>query len=81
MLFVYYSIVRAVVAATRVAKMPISQGCHPRRVFFYFIRVMLDIIATCMQNFKKIDRKKNLKTFHLKICCIVFGSDCTIVEI
>ena len=31
--FVYYSIVRAGVAATRVAKMTISQGCHPRRVF------------------------------------------------
>ena len=31
--FVYYSIVRGGVAATRVAKMTISQGCHPRQVF------------------------------------------------
>ena len=61
-LFVYYSIVRAGVAATRVAKMSISQGCHPRR-FFDFIRIMLDAIANCMQNFKKDDRKNNQNLF------------------
>ena len=33
MLFIYYSIVRAVVAAPRVEKMAISQGCHPMRGF------------------------------------------------
>ena len=31
-----------------------------------------------MQFFKKIDRKKNLKIFHLKICCILFRSHCTV---
>ena len=45
--FVYYSIARSGVAANRVAKMPISQGCHLRRVFD-FIYIILDIIATCM---------------------------------
>ena len=35
--FVYCSIVRAGVAATRVAKMTISQGCHSRRVFLLYI--------------------------------------------
>ena len=33
----YYSIARSGVAATRVPKMPISQGCHPRRVFWLYI--------------------------------------------
>ena len=50
--------VRAVVAATRVAKMAIIQGCHPRH-FFYFSYVFIKSIGTCMQNFKKIDRKSN----------------------
>ena len=31
--FIYYTIARAGVPATRVAKMPIIQGCHPRRFF------------------------------------------------
>ena len=31
--FVYYSIVRAVVAATRVGRMAISQDCHPWHFF------------------------------------------------
>ena len=35
--FIYYIKARAVVAVTRVAKMTISQGCHPRRFFFDFI--------------------------------------------
>ena len=53
-------VVRAVVATTRVAKMAISQGCHPRQVF-YFIYVF---IGTCMQNFIKIDHHKN-QTFSI----------------
>ena len=68
---VYYTIVRAVVAPTRVARMPISQGCHPPR-FFYFIYAIMNVKGTCMQIFKKIDRKNNhtffiwtLKTFFL----------------
>ena len=36
LLFMYYSIARAVVAVGMVAKMAISQGCHPRRFFFIF---------------------------------------------
>ena len=48
---------RAVVAATRVGRMAISQGCHPWH-FFDFIYVIIDAIGTSMQNFKKIDRKK-----------------------
>ena len=75
----YYSIARSGVAPTRVPKMPISQGCHPRR-FFYFIFIMLDVIGTCMQNFNKIYRKKKLKIFHLKICCILFRSHCTFTD-
>ena len=35
----------------------------PRRFFFDFIYVKLDVIGTCMQFFKKIDRKKNSKFF------------------
>ena len=54
----YYFIVRLMEAATRVAKMPISQGCHPSR-FFYFTYILLDIIGTCMQILKKIDHRKN----------------------
>ena len=59
-------IVRVVVAATRVAKMTISQGCHPRR-FFYFIYVVMEVIGICMQNLKKIDQKKKLDFFHSKL--------------
>ena len=81
---VYYSIVRAGVAATRVAKMTISQGCHSRRVFD-FIYVIIEVIGTCMQIFKKIDLKINstffiqscsalflLQTVHIKVLCFVF---------
>ena len=46
-----------VVAANRVTKMAISQGCHSRQVF-YFIYVFIYSIGTCMQNLKKIDRQK-----------------------
>ena len=31
----FFTLMRAVVAATRVAKMAISQGCHSRWIFFY----------------------------------------------
>ena len=68
----YYSIARAVVVPTRVARMPVSQGCHPRRVFD-FIYIILDIIATCMQNFKKIYRKKNRKLFIWKFGALFLG--------
>ena len=58
-----------VVAANRVTKMAISQGCHSRQVF-YFIYVFIYSIGTCMQNLKKIDR-------YLKIRCNVSVPDCT----
>ena len=54
---------RAVVAATRVGRMAISQGCHPWH-FSDFIDVIIDAIVTCMQIFKKIDRKK-IHTFFI----------------
>ena len=60
--FVYNSTVRAVVAATRGARMLIIQGCHLGH-FFNFIYVIIKAIGTCMQTFKKIDRKKNRTCF------------------
>ena len=35
-------------------------------IFFYFIYVILDVIATCIQNFKKVDRKKPTKLFSIE---------------
>ena len=76
MLFMYYSIARSGIAATRVAKLPVSQGCHPRRIFLfhiYNIRCHMYLHA----KFQKDLPKKQPKTFDLKIWDIVFGSDCT----
>ena len=39
--------------------MLIIQGCHPWH-FFYFIYVIIYVIGTCMQNFRKFDRQKNI---------------------
>ena len=36
-------------------------------IFFDFIYINWNVIGTCMQNFKKIDRKKKLSFFQLKI--------------
>ena len=35
----YYTIARAGLPATRVAKMPIIQGCHPWQFFLFFIHI------------------------------------------
>ena len=51
--FIYYTIARAGVSSTRVAKMPIIQGCHPRRFFFYFIYIFMNNIGTFMPIFMK----------------------------
>ena len=37
--FIYYSRARAVVATGRVAKVAISQGCHPRRFILLYIYI------------------------------------------
>ena len=34
-----------------------------RRNFFDFIYIIMDVIGTCIQNFKKIDRQKNQAFF------------------
>ena len=68
--------VRATVAATRVGRMLIIQGCHSGH-FLDFIYVIIDVIGTCMQIFKKIDRRKKPNFFHLKIWCNVSVADCT----
>ena len=39
--------------------------------FFDFIYIMLDVIGTCMQNFKKIDLKKN-PSFFIQSCSALF---------
>ena len=39
--FIYYCIARSGGAATRVAKIPKSHGCHPRRVFWLYIYASL----------------------------------------
>ena len=78
--FMYYSIARSGVAATRVAKMPIDQGCHPRRVFWiyiYNVRCHRYLHAKFQEDWPK----KKLKTFQLKFCCNVFGPDCTRLKV
>ena len=75
----YYVIGRLKEATTRVAKMPIIQGCHPRRVFWFYIynvRCQRYLHAKFQQDLPK----KKLKIFYLKICCILFRSHCTHVS-
>ena len=50
---------------TRAAKLAISQDCHLWH-FFLLIYVEFNVIGTCMQIFKKIDREKNLTFFNWK---------------
>ena len=63
-----------------------DQGCQigyksglPSVAFFYFIYIELNVIGTCMQIFKKIDRKKT-NFFQLKIWRNVSVPDFTILQ-
>ena len=68
--FIYYIIVRVVIAATRVAKMTISQGCHPRRVFLLYI-YNVRCHRYLHAKFQKIDLKTN-PTFFIQSCSALF---------
>ena len=75
--FMYYSIARAGVAATRVAKMAISQGCHTRRVFLLYMCNHI-YYRYLHAKFYKFWPSKKPSFFHLKQASIVFRSHCTV---
>ena len=55
----------AVVAATRVGRMLFIQG----HFFTLYIYIIIKVIGTCMQIFKKIDRKNELFSFENLVQC------------
>ena len=64
---VYYSIVRAVASTTRVAKMTISQGCHPRRAFWLYI-YNVRCHRYLHANFQKNWPQKKKPSFFIQSC-------------
>ena len=72
----YYIIVRFTEVATRVAKMPISQGCHSLRFFWLYI-YKLECHRYLHAKFQEDWPKKKLSFFQLKIWFIVSVPDCT----
>ena len=71
------TLVRVVVAATRVTKIAITQGCHLRRILLILICIYICSEGTCMQICIKIDRqktyffssKKLVQSFFCKLYC------------